>query len=252
MNLKAGFDWLLALIGLGPSAGKLGGAASSFVSFALYAAMFDWKIATVVVLAILVHELGHAWAMRRCGMRVGGIRFIPVLGAVTVSEDIPPTRVDGVWVAVMGPLWGLFSALAAVSAYLVTEESFFASAAGFIAFMNLFNLLPVIPLDGGTVLRNITASVQSRAAHVVLDIGILAIAVVANWQGLNLFLLILPIVAYQRIGEMKRPSPAPGMERTDTVVVAIVYVLLAAWLWAIVRLMEHMEGPDIIESLFKG
>gem|GEM_PF-2566424 len=141
------------------------------VSMGAYAAVFNWKFALMIIASLFVHEYGHVWAMKRAGMSVKGMYFIPFLGAAAVAESQFPSRKDETRIALMGPLWGLSLAALTYGAYALTHEPIIAAVAGWMAMVNLFNLLPVMPLDGGRVLRCVATSFSS-------------------WLGLILFLFI--------------------------------------------------------------
>ncbi len=99
--------------------GKLGLAAGSFVS---YAYLFTWEFSVMVMVSLMVHESGHVWAMKRCGMKTKGIYFLPFLGAAAVADDLFPSRKDEVYIAIMGPIWGFILSAAVAGIYLFTNN----------------------------------------------------------------------------------------------------------------------------------
>jgi Zn-dependent protease len=129
-------------------------------SFTGYAYLFNWKFALLILVSIFIHELGHIYAMKRCGMKTRGIYFIPFFGAAAVSEDQFKTRDDECYIALMGPLWGLGTSLIVLGIYLISGIQWFGGAAAWIALVNLFNLLPISPLDGGRVFKSIVISIN--------------------------------------------------------------------------------------------
>jgi Zn-dependent protease len=119
------------------------------VSIGAYALLWGWKFGVALVLLIFVHELGHVLELRRQGVPASAPLFIPFLGAVVGMKQLP----DDVWrearVALAGPILGSLGA-AAVWAAGEALDSEFLVAMAFVGFLlNLFNLLPVVPLDGG-------------------------------------------------------------------------------------------------------
>ena len=125
------------------------------VSAGVAVLVFGWPLATVFMCAVAFHELGHIWAMRRLGLTVLGIWFIPGLGAVAAARG-SLTRWKMSFVASMGPLAGFVTMpLCQAQAYALTRDPKVAEQALVLVFcINMFNLLPVPPFDGG----NITAS----------------------------------------------------------------------------------------------
>jgi Zn-dependent protease len=125
--------------------------ASMLVSIAAYALLFTWKFAVGLVLLLLVHELGHYVEARRQGLNVSAPMFIPFLGAAILLRDNPVNAWREALVAFAGPIVG---SLGAAVVWFVGEQqnSELLIALGFFGFfINLFNLLPVTPLDGGRI-----------------------------------------------------------------------------------------------------
>lgn len=140
-------------------------------SFGVYSVLIDWRFAACVLLLIGIHESGHVWAMRRMGMRTRGFYFIPLIGGMAVpEEDFPSAWAEG-YVALMGPLWGLIITLTAYLIYLSTDNQVFAVAACWMAFVNLLNLIPIFPLDGGRVIRTLSQTF-SGIKSIIVVIGI--------------------------------------------------------------------------------
>jgi Zn-dependent protease len=128
---------------------KTGG--SMVLSIAVYSFFFGPAVATGFVLLILIHELGHVVAMRYYGLRASTPIFIPFIGALINLRERPQNALVEAVVGIGGPIAGTLAALVAFVAYLRTgsELALLLSELGF--FLNLFNLLPVPPLDGGRV-----------------------------------------------------------------------------------------------------
>jgi Zn-dependent protease len=103
------------------------------------------------VLLILVHELGHGYAMKRCGIDSGWPIFIPFFGAMIAMKGLPQDRSHEAEIAYGGPLAGTAAALAVAAVGLVTESRLLIALAYTGFFLNLFNLTPISPLDGGRV-----------------------------------------------------------------------------------------------------
>jgi Zn-dependent protease len=123
--------------------------ASMLVSVAAYAWIWGWRFAVGLVLLIFVHELGHVLELRRQGVPASAPLFIPFLGAVVGMKQMPKDVWHEAQVALAGPLLGSLGALGVwVAGEALDSELLVALAfTGFL--LNLFNLLPVSPLDGG-------------------------------------------------------------------------------------------------------
>lgn len=124
-------------------------AASMAVSLAAYASIWGWTFALGFVLLLLVHEMGHVIALRREGIRASAPTFIPFLGAVISSRSLGDDALAEARVGLAGPILGSAGAGACLLLWKLTGNTFW-EALGFTGlFLNLFNLLPVVPLDGG-------------------------------------------------------------------------------------------------------
>ncbi len=124
---------------------------SIFLSLGFYALLFGgWKIAIVFVLMILVHELGHLLTFRNFGIPASLPVFIPGLGAF-VSSPMSADPAKNAIAALMGPVFGVLAAAACWAYGLATHEQFWIACAYIGFFLNVFNLLPVFPFDGGRV-----------------------------------------------------------------------------------------------------
>ncbi|MEO8290735.1 MAG: site-2 protease family protein [Gaiellaceae bacterium] len=123
--------------------------ATMLVSIAAYAWIWGWKFAVGFVLLLLVHELGHVFELRRQGVPASAPLFIPFLGAVVGMKQMPADAWREARVALAGPIVGSLGAAAvwAVGEALDSELLVALAFTGF--FINLFNLLPIVPLDGG-------------------------------------------------------------------------------------------------------
>jgi Zn-dependent protease len=124
-------------------------AASMAVSIAAYASIWGWTFALGFVLLLLIHETGHVIALRHEGIPASAPMFIPFLGAVITARSLGDDAAAEARVGLAGPVLGSLGASACLLIWQLTGNTFW-EALGFTGlFLNLFNLLPVVPLDGG-------------------------------------------------------------------------------------------------------
>jgi Zn-dependent protease len=123
--------------------------ASMLVSIGAYALIWGWKFAVGFVLLLLVHELGHVIQLRREGIKASAPMFIPFLGAVVAMKELPKDAAAEARVGLAGPVLGSLACLVPLGIYWATGNELFQALAFVGFFLNLFNLLPVLPLDGG-------------------------------------------------------------------------------------------------------
>ena len=116
--------------------------------FGLYWAMFGWKFALGFTLSILIHEMGHYYAVRRRGLKADLPMFLPGLGAYVrwYNQGMPLGVLAEI--ALFGPLFGLGAALLSIGLYAWTRQPIFEALAYVGAWVNLVNLIPVLGLDG--------------------------------------------------------------------------------------------------------
>jgi Zn-dependent protease len=125
-----------------------------FLSLGIYVLFFGWKIAIVFILVLLTHELGHYFAFRNYGLEARLPVFIPLLGAFTAGT--PPKDLEqDAYIALAGPLTGLVLGIACYAFGTITHDAFWYASAYICAFLNLFNMIPTPPFDGGRVINAI-------------------------------------------------------------------------------------------------
>lgn len=145
------------------AAGKLGKLLATggtmILSMVMYSFVFGWPYAVGFVLLILCHEMGHYLAARNKGLDVGAPMFIPFVGAWIQLKDLPHNVHTEAYIGFAGPLVG---SLAAIGCYWIAREtdSHLMLALAYSGFMlNLFNLIPISPLDGGRITAIISPKV---------------------------------------------------------------------------------------------
>ena len=123
--------------------------ASMLVSIAAYTWIWGLPFAIGFVLLIFVHELGHVLELRRQGVPASAPLFIPFLGAVVGMKELPDDAWKEAKVALAGPLLGSVGAAVCWVAGEATGSELLVALAFVGFFLNLFNLVPITPLDGG-------------------------------------------------------------------------------------------------------
>ncbi len=123
--------------------------ASMLVSVGAYALFWGWKFAVGFVLLLFVHEMGHALQARREGLPVSAPIFVPFLGAAILMKKMPQDAAVEARIGLGGPILGSLGCLVPVALYAVTGNLLFQALAFVGFFLNLINLMPVLPLDGG-------------------------------------------------------------------------------------------------------
>ncbi len=162
------------------------------------------------VLMILVHELGHGYAMKQQGVSAGWPIFIPFLGAMIAMKGAPRDRDAEAVIAYGGPLAGTAVSVLAACVGLAFDSRLFVALAYTGFFLNLFNLTPLSPLDGGRITQAF-----SRRAWIV---GLVLLGAIFLWthspQLLLIGVLALPRLFGRENPDQQRPELEPSLQRT--------------------------------------
>jgi Zn-dependent protease len=145
---KLGAKAKLLLVAL-PKLKMFSTSASMLVSIAAYQLIFGWLFSIGFVLLLLLHELGHVFQLRREGIKASAPMFIPFMGAVISAKSLGKDAAAEARVGLAGPILGSIATLVPLGIWLVTGADFWRALAFIGFFLNLFNLVPVLPLDGG-------------------------------------------------------------------------------------------------------
>jgi Zn-dependent protease len=138
-----------AILLLAPKLKLLTTSGTMLVSIAAYSLIWGWTFAVGFVLLLLIHEMGHVLQLRREGVEASAPMFIPFLGAVISAKSMGDDAAAEARVGLAGPILGSLAALVPLALWLATGNVFW-QALAYVGFLiNLFNLLPVLPLDGG-------------------------------------------------------------------------------------------------------
>jgi Zn-dependent protease len=122
---------------------------SMLVSIVAYQLIFGWPFAVGFVMLLLLHELGHVIQLRREGVEASAPMFIPFLGAVISAKSLGDDAAAEARVGLAGPILGSLASLVPLVVWLATGSDFWRALAFIGFFLNLFNLVPILPLDGG-------------------------------------------------------------------------------------------------------
>jgi Zn-dependent protease len=168
--------------------GKFGGTFISMaVSVGAYALFYPWEVALGLVAMMFIHEMGHVWAAKSKGLEVTAPAFIPFLGALITMKKQPRDAATEAYIAYGGPLIGTLGAFVCYGLGVGLEKKVWIVIA-FIGFaLNLFNLLPIHPLDGGRIVVAITRWLWG----VGLILGLIAIIVLKSILLLFIYLLFV-------------------------------------------------------------
>lgn len=233
LALMSKAKWLLGMLKLGKFAGT---AVSMAVTIVVYALLLGWPFAVGLVALIFIHEMGHAAVIKARGIPAGAPVFIPLVGAAIALKGRPlDARVEAE-MAIGGPLAGTAAALLCWWLYLVNGSLLWLALANVGFVMNLFNLLPISPLDGGRV-----AGAISKWLWVF---GALGLAVLLWFRPSPILILVLALGGVHLWGEFRRPADERAayyeLGAWERLKLAVVYFGLAGLL-GYLSMLSHGE-----------
>ena len=204
------------------------------LSIFVYAGIYGWKYALGFVLLIFVHEFGHLLAARNRGLEVGAPVFIPFVGAWISLKQVHLDPETEAFVGLGGPVLGSAGAFVC---YMIAQENgerlWLAIAyAGF--FLNLFNLIPIRPLDGGRVVRAVSTKLWF--------IGLPLLIAVYVWQQSPLVLVLAILALPDILGALRgtQPEAAHSLAVGARIKYGAMYLLLACGL-AVLAYSAHEQ-----------
>ena len=224
VNFGAKLKGLLLLL---PKIKVLSTSATALVSVAAYALIWTWKFALGFVILLFIHEMGHVIQLRREGIKASAPMFIPFVGAFVAMKELPKDAAAEARVGLAGPVLGALGCLIPLAFYGATGDELFKALTYIGFFLNLINLLPVLPLDGGRAMAALSPWIW------LVGYGILVGLTFAFPNPIMVLVLLLGgFETYRRWKARKSPeSQRYNQVRPRTrVLIALTYVALAALL----------------------
>ena len=202
-------------------------AGSMLVSIGAYALLWGWQFAAGFVLLLLVHELGHVLEAKRQGLPVSAPMFIPFLGALITLKQLPDNAWNEAKVAIAGPIVGSLGAAAVWGLGEAIDSDLLIALAFTGFFLNLFNLAPISPLDGGRIVAAIHPALWLVGLAVLVGL-----AIVAPNPILILILILGGLESWRRWRERRRPEAEAyyRVSPSRRLITGVSYIALAALL----------------------
>jgi membrane-associated protease RseP (regulator of RpoE activity) len=190
------------------------------------------EVAALLAVVILLHELGHALAFRLVGMQPKGIYLVPFMGGLATAKTPFRTDFQEGFVCLMGPGFSLIPTFAFLIGYLASGNSTLYTATAISAFVNLLNLAPILPLDGGRVIRAVLTALSRRLALIVSCVGVPLGLLGAWWLNDYVFGGLVLIVAIGLWGSVKTGDAADDqtvpMSRMSAAILLAGFIVTAA------------------------
>jgi Zn-dependent protease len=220
---------------------KLSTLLTMFVAVWAYAMFFGWPFAVGFVLLIFVHELGHGLVMQHYGIRAGAPVFIPFVGAVIAMKSLPRDAYVEAVVGIGGPILGSVGALFCLVVGWVTGGPIWYALASTGFLINLFNLIPISPLDGGRIV-----GVISRWLWFVgYAVGILVFFL--TYSPILFLILLVSLLSFGRTMQGPREGyfdVEPARRLTIGTAYFALLALLALGMWVADAQLEPLRSGD--------
>lgn len=164
---------------------------SAVLFIAAFYVIFDKNITYILllVMVLLIHESGHFLAMKYFNYNDVKMFFIPLLGALVTGEKHEISQKQRAVIILAGPVPGIFIGIL-VLALNDGSNQLIGTAANMFVFLNIFNLIPVSPLDGGNLIEILFFSARDVIKQIFIVLSIIALVGIALYTESYIFLLI--------------------------------------------------------------
>lgn len=193
---------------------------TGLISLGAFAWVLGWKAAALITVALAVHEFGHLLAYWMMGQPWGRVIFLPFLGAMAMPRLPFETQGQVVFSALMGPGLSVLLAMACVAGASLwpAQAALFLTLGLITTLLNMSNLLPVEPLDGGVALRSILHWLMGRFARFGLMAAGLVI-VICGFKVGQVLLIMVGLLAV--VANFKPRKIDPGLQTMSMLQVCI-------------------------------
>jgi len=197
------------------------------ISFLLLAYLLSPLAAITVIGLISFHEYCHILAAKKLGCETHGMFFLPMIGMVALIDDFEDHNKEAL-IALAGPAGGLLLATAVCILGLIMHSPVILFIASICALINLVNILPINPLDGGRILKCIAFSMGKFFGYIALIFGAL-LGIYLFFGTVNFIIGLITICAIVSIFNTSGYLNAPrmnGFQVTRTII-----AFAAIWIW---------------------
>ncbi|MDB5990083.1 MAG: peptidase family protein [Herbaspirillum sp.] len=211
------------------------------LSIAAYAMLYGWNFAIGFVLLLFVHEAGHYLAAQKRGLAVGAPTFIPFVGAWIQMKEMPHDAETEAYVGLGGPVLGTLGALLCyfLARHFDSPLLLALSYSGF--FLNLFNMIPISPLDGGRITAVLSPRIWFAGVPVLIALFI---------YRPNALLILVAVMALPQLMRAWKYDPTSpenmryyGIERSVKATYTFYYLALLAFLILMTHSVHEMLSP---------
>jgi Zn-dependent protease len=246
-RLKQFFAPILILLKFGLPMLKMGG--SMIFALVIYSMAFGWQFAVGFIILLFIHEMGHLIAAKIVGLKVTLPLFIPFLGAVIALREAPRNAWIEAIIGIGGPLLGSIGAFLVACGYFLTGKEIFLVLGYTGMFLNLFNLIPIVPLDGGRIVSAISPWLWVLGLLIMVPYLIFRASMGGAVNGtVSFVILLIVLTSFPRVIALFRKRTQLQMRYyectpTQRCVMALLYFSLLASLYLGMGFIKNLMPP---------
>jgi Zn-dependent protease len=211
------------------------------IAVASYSIFFGWELAAVFVVLIFIHEMGHVIQLRREGIKASAPMFIPFMGAFIAAKSLGENALAEAKVGLAGPILGTLGAACVALAGVLLHSDMLIAAAYLGFFINLINLVPVVPFDGGRAMAAVAPAMWFLGLG-----GLVALGLLLHNPFVVFFIVLAMFEMPRRWRQLRSRSLASAayyrVPRRHRILIGMLYVALAA------ALVVGMDATHILYS----
>lgn len=202
-------------------------AAGVVASAGLYSYLLTWQMGIALTAFIFIHEYGHLWAMKKCGLKTRGIYLIPGFGGAAITAEGFRSCRNESFIALMGPLVGLFFIIPMLLLYFYDHNPLFAAIASMMAVINLINLFPINPLDGGRAVKGLLYSFHGSVGFYFGMLSFLTAIILGYSLGMSLLAYIAFLGLLETFSDY---GLSAHLRKLSTTILRVFFALIVFWL----------------------
>ena len=175
----------------------------SLMSLGLFMLFFflifnDFQVLFLVLLILFIHEMGHLLAMKAFGYNDVSMFFVPLMGAITTGDKDKVSQFQRAIIVLAGPIPGIIIGFGITKYAVSIEHNYMAVSGVMFMLINILNLLPLDPLDGGKLIETMFFTTNEKVKQVFLIISLILMIAIAVYT-MEFILAFFGIFMFSRL-----------------------------------------------------
>lgn len=163
----------------------------------------DYILIGLLLFVLLIHELGHFIMMKLFGYEELNMTFIPFLGAMVQGKKNEYSQKETIIMLMAGPLPGIIFGLLLINYSINNEIAWLVQLSVLLLFLNIVNLLPLDPLDGGQLVKNLFLGNHELFQLVFAIISSIMVIIIGWWFN-SWFIMIFGFLMGFRVKQLHK------------------------------------------------